>query len=172
MLVLNLQVTVPRCCDITMYVSNKCGMYMAHYALHVIYHILMLMCYNTCVDRWNSRHALSLQALNAKQAAKHSSEVEELLLELSKQNEAAQAAQTLKPQPNLLTSEDPSSHSTAQAATLEAAAGEKSGEGQVANRLTLSMGRDKPANQQEEDGYNQTPPRLTTPNSPARRPNR
>lgn len=93
---------------------------------------------------------LQLQAQLGKQAAKHSAEVEELLLELSKQNAAAQAAHTTR-------------HS--ERAETDGRAGD-------ANRLDLEVNPGQPAKPEVTAGRSPTPPRLTTPTSPVRRPNR
>ena len=86
-----------------------------------------------------------VQAANVKQAARHSKEVEELLLELSKQHAAAQAA---LPQ-----------QGTFQQGRLQ------QGTSSEAERAFLDEEEGVPA-----DGLTPQAPRLTTPVSPSRRP--
>ena len=129
---------------------------------------------------------LSVQALNTRQAAKHSAEVEELLLELSKQHAAAQAAQTLvtpqepnpstPQQPKLLTLLEPPAGTSGLASSRKGTIAERSGEAGVrdgvTDRLTPGQDQGQPNGMEGIEGRSPTPPRLTTPTSPVRRPNR
>ena len=129
---------------------------------------------------------LFVQALNTRQAAKHSAEVEELLLELSKQHAAAQAAQTLvTPQgPNPLTPQQPKLLTPLESATgpyglapsPKGMVTERGGEAGVrigvTDRLNLGQDQGQPDGVEGVEGRSPTPPRLMTPTSPVRRPNR
>ncbi|DBA84427.1 hypothetical protein WJX77_002493 [Trebouxia sp. C0004] len=88
-----------------------------------------------------------LQAANLKQAARHTKEVEELLMELSKQNAAAQAALPHTPQ------------------GLSGDALPLSSQGASGTALPQGQNADEPSR-----SLTPLPPRLTTPASPSRRP--
>ena len=129
---------------------------------------------------------LSMQALNTRQAAKHSAEVEELLLELSKQHAAAQAAQTAvtpqepKPltpqQPKLLTPIESAIGPDGLAPSPKGMVTERGGEAGVrigvTDRLTLGQDQGQPDGMEIIEGRSPTPPRLMTPTSLVRRPHR
>jgi hypothetical protein len=88
-----------------------------------------------------------MQAANLKQAARHTEEVEELLLELSKQHAAAQAALPHTPQ------------------GISGSALPQSSQGASGIALPQGQSADEPSR-----SLTPLPPRLTTPASPSRRP--
>ena len=88
-----------------------------------------------------------MQAANFKQAARHTKEVEELLLELSKQHAAAQAALPHTPQ------------------GIPGGALPQSSQGASDTALPQGQNADEPSR-----SLTPLPPRLTTPASPSRRP--
>ena len=88
-----------------------------------------------------------MQAANLKQAARHTEEVEELLLELSKQHAAAQAALPHTPQ------------------GMSGDALPQSSQGTTGTALPQGQHADEPSR-----SLTPLPPRLTTPASPSRRP--
>lgn len=125
-------------------------------------------------ENFQSCTCLSVQALNVRQAAKHSAEVDELLLELSKQNAAAQAAQTTPTSEvaNPLTSQEPRVYSSGHYLPQDGATPAKEGQAEAMDRLTSKLNQANHVDLASTSGRSPTPPRLTTPNSPARRPHR
>ena len=118
-------------------------------------------------------HVATMQAANAKQAARHTKEVDELLLELSRQHAASQAALA---QGQGASGQDASLQGAMQQGIPQQGAlqqGMSSSTGQLlqADSAQMKINAMTEGGADSNNSLTQQPPRLTTPVSPSRRPN-